>query len=198
MEMSVSWRHPLLPPLIASVSLVSHVTVTLQWPCCAKTLQLYVVVSKTAPSPLFGIWSPLNLHWVVMAENLNCICYIYYHQLREVQGALGSCVFSFIFFFKKQKKNKQMWQYDDKGYTFCHCVCVCVCVWRKWGGNRRVSGVKRKQRAVFPLAATMLLPQHESLLMYYHVQEAGCLLGKWESLTDFACLFALQRLHILF
>lgn len=50
---------------------------------------------------------------------------------------------------------------------------MCVFVWRKWGGNRRVSGVKRKQRAVFPLAATVLLPQHESPPMYYHVQEAG-------------------------
>lgn len=56
---------------------------------------------------------------------------------------------------------------------------MCVFVWRKWGGNRRVSGVKRKQRAVFPLAATVLLPQHESPPMYYHGQEAGCLLGKW-------------------
>lgn len=42
-----------------------------------------------------------------------------------------------------------------------------------------MSGVKRKQRAVFPLAATVLLPQHESPPMYYHVQEAGCLLRKW-------------------
>lgn len=39
--------------------------------------------------------------------------------------------------------------------------------------------MKRKQRAVFPLAATVLLPQHESPPMYYHVQEAGCLLRKW-------------------
>lgn len=39
--------------------------------------------------------------------------------------------------------------------------------------------MKRKQRAVFPLAATVLLPQHESPPMYYHVLEAGCLLPKW-------------------
>lgn len=80
-----------------------------------------------------------------------------------------------------------------------HSAAACVCVWRKWGGNRRVSGVKRKQRAVFPLAATVLLPQHESLPMYYRVREAGCLLREWVEAQQrsTACLFGLQRLHIL-
>lgn len=30
--------------------------------------------------------------------------------------------------------------------------------------------MRRKQRAVFPLAAAVLLPQHESPPMHYHVQ----------------------------
>lgn len=49
-------------------------------------------------------------------------------------------------------------------------VCVCVCV----GG-----GEKRKQRAESPLAAMVLLPQHESPSMCYHVWEASCLLIGW-------------------
>lgn len=48
-------------------------------------------------------------------------------------------------------------------------VCMSVCVQRQWGESRRVSGAKCKQRAVFPLAAKVLLPQHESQSMCYHI-----------------------------
>lgn len=85
-----------------------------------------------------------------------------------------------------------------------HVPLSCVFVfWRKRGGNRRESGVKRKQRAAFPLAVTVLLPQHESPPMYYHVQEAGCLLRKWvEAQQGFFFLFFFgvcfpQKLRIL-
>lgn len=49
------------------------------------------------------------------------------------------------------------------------CVCMSVCVQRQWGESRRVSGAKCKQRAVLPLAAKVLLPQHESQSMCYHI-----------------------------
>lgn len=35
--------------------------------------------------------------------------------------------------------------------------------------------MKRKQHAVFPLAAKVLLPQHESPSMCFHILEADCL-----------------------
>lgn len=60
--------------------------------------------------------------------------------------------------------------------------------------------MKRKQRAVFPLAATVLLPQHESPPMYYHVQEAGLSaqkMGGSSAAFNSFCIFLLQCIPVI-